>query len=90
MSGVVLTCVEARALLEGRREGKPRAKVSIDLGRSTVEAAGEPEGVRFSPDALVRWEWLEEIRDAEQACFVLEREGLLLGLVMQSLRNRDT
>jgi predicted methyltransferase len=76
MSGVVLTCVEARALLEGRREGKPRAGVSIDLGRSTVEAALEPEGVRFSPDALVRWPWLEEIRDAEQACFVLEGQGL--------------
>ena len=76
MSGVLLTCVEARALVEAKRDGKPRASVSVDLGRSTVEAALEPEGVRFSPDALVRWQWLDEIADAEQACFVLEQEGL--------------
>ncbi len=76
MSGVVLTGVEARALLERRREGKVRTRVSIDLGRSTVEAALEPEGVRFYPDVLVRWQWLEEIEDAEQACFVLEEQGL--------------
>jgi predicted methyltransferase len=76
MSGVLLTCVEAKALVEAKREGKPRAKVSIDLGRSTVEVALEPEGVRLSPHELVRWQWLEEIADAKQACFVLEEEGL--------------
>jgi predicted methyltransferase len=76
MSRVLLTCVEARALVEAKRDGKPRARVSADLGRSTVEAALEPEGVRFSPEALVRWEWLEGIAGDEQACFVLEQQGL--------------
>jgi hypothetical protein len=76
MSGVLFTCVEARALVEAKREGKPRAPVSIDLGRSTTEAILEREGVRLLPDVLVRWPWLEEIADDEQACFVLEEQGL--------------
>ena len=76
MSGVLLTCVEAQALLEAKREGQPCARVSVDLGRSTVDAALKPGGVRFSPDAQVRWEWIEEIADDEQACFVLQQQGL--------------
>src|SRR2546423_4787457 len=70
---VALSHSQAAPLLAARRAGLPVARVSPDLGRSTVEATIEPAGVRFPGGPLLTWDDVERISRSDAKCFLLER-----------------
>jgi len=71
-SPVVLSHFQAEALLAARRAGQHSARVSPDLGLTTVEAALEDGGARFPDGERITWEALGRIREARNVCFALE------------------
>ena len=72
----VLSHFQVKPLLAARRTGEPRARFSLDLGRSSVEVDLEPQGVRLPDGELLAWELLERVAGEENACFLVQ-EGEL-------------
>jgi predicted methyltransferase len=72
---IVLSYVQAEALLRARAAGQATAAVSPDLGLTTVDVALDADGVRFPtvPNGeRVGWPELERIQAARNVCFALE------------------
>ncbi len=72
---IVLSYVQAEPLLRARREGRPSATASPDLGLSTVEVALDEDGARFPGGATVGWRDLERIARSETKCFLVEGDA---------------
>ncbi|MEX0683764.1 MAG: methyltransferase domain-containing protein [Dehalococcoidia bacterium] len=68
---IVISHYQARPLLAARDSGAAAATTSLDLGRTEVEARVEEGGVWLG-EALIAWAVVEEIAEAETACFVIE------------------
>ena len=75
MQRIVLSRFQVRGLLAAREAGGGAARVSPDLGLTTVEVGVEPTGVRFPDGPILTWEQLEEICSSERGCFVIEDGG---------------
>jgi predicted methyltransferase len=72
---IVLSYIQAEALLRARAAGEPSASVSPDLGLTTVAVALDADGARFPtlPNGeRVSWPTLERIQAARNVCFALE------------------
>jgi hypothetical protein len=63
-------------LLEALKSGAARAELSLDLGRSRTEIEMDDSGVRLPDGRNLPWEAVEEIADTENACFVVEPDGV--------------
>jgi hypothetical protein len=68
----VLSHLSAKPLLRARQEGKAVALVSLDLGLSSSEIQLEPDRILLPDGQWLPWECLEEIAEAETACFLIE------------------
>lgn len=73
---IVLSRYQASPLLSARREGKGELECSPDLGLTIVTVSLDANGVRFADGGLVTWDDVGEIADSENACFVVEDEGI--------------
>lgn len=73
---MILSCYQAGPLLEARKRGETAAETSLDLGRSATEAGLESAGVRLPDGHILSWEMVEEIAETENACFVVEPDGI--------------
>ncbi len=71
---MVLSHVQARPLLEARRNGQPTARTSPDLGLTTVEVRVEQAHVIFPDGQTLTWETITAIAAATTSCFAV-REG---------------
>ncbi len=71
MPHVVLSYVQASALLHARAQGQNRATVSLDVGLTSAQVAIEPEGVRLPDGQQLNWQDIEAIQDAPRSCFAI-------------------
>jgi len=72
MSNIVLSYLQAEALLEHRQAGETRAAVSPDLGLTEMEVSIEPDGAHFPDGQILTWEALETISASPRVCFLVE------------------
>ncbi len=73
---MVLSHYQIRPLLEARATGAASAEVSPDLNRTTVTVALDAEGVRFPDGRWLSWADAETIAASDNACFLLEEDGV--------------
>jgi predicted methyltransferase len=76
MKMILLSHYQAEILLQGRKMGKVRMTVSLDLGLTSDEVSIEPEQVCFPDGRSLSWKQIESIQSAENSCFVVEQDGL--------------
>lgn len=69
---IVLSYIQAQALLRARQAGEASAVLSPDLGLSTVQVTLDAEGARFPTGERLSWHALERIAVARNVCFALE------------------
>ena len=62
---IVLSHYQVKPLMEARRQGVARVRVSLDLNLSQAEVGLEAEGVRLPDGGRLDWEMLEAIAAAE-------------------------
>ena len=65
----VVSWVQARPLLEARRNGQSGCVTSVDLGRSQTNAHLAAEGVTFDTGAQVGWNALERVAADDSGCY---------------------
>jgi predicted methyltransferase len=69
---IVLSHLQASQLLDARNRGQSASKVSLDLNLTESEVMLESEAVLFPAGERLDWKSLEEIRDNEVGCYILE------------------
>jgi predicted methyltransferase len=69
---VVLSYLQARKLLEARKNSESTVTVSLDLNLTESEVKLEPESVLFPAGEIVSWKSVEEISGNEVACYSVE------------------
>lgn len=88
MSRIILSYLQAEALLGARQAGEAPAMVSPDLGLTTTEVGIEPDGACFPDGQVLPWEDLETVSGSERVCFLVEEEGLLKVQIFSEATNR--
>jgi uncharacterized protein len=73
---VVLSYIQARALLDARHEGRASITLSPDLGLTLVNVWLSSESVQFADGQQVSWLAVDEIQSAPTVCFALEAGSL--------------
>jgi len=71
---VVLSYLQARQLLEARKDSQSLAKVSLDLNLTESEVRLQPENVLFPAGESLGWKSIEEINANETACYYVEND----------------
>src|SRR5262249_38986895 len=69
---IVLSYIQAQALLRARQAGEIAAEVSPDLRLSTIQVALDADGVGFPDGERLSWPALDRIAAARNVCFALE------------------
>lgn len=84
---IVLSHYQAKPLLDGRERVGETVGTTPDLGLTTVEAIIATDGVRFPSGVTVTWDELREIAGAENACFLVDDDGIELIRVFSEATN---
>ena len=69
---IALSHYQVKTMMDARRNGLARVKVSLDLNLSMSEVGLEPVGVHLPDGGLLAWETLAGIAAAESSCFVIQ------------------
>lgn len=69
---VVLSYLQARKMLDARKNGQAAATLSLDLNLTESEVRLQPEFMLFPEGERLGWESIEEISQNETACYVVE------------------
>jgi predicted methyltransferase len=69
---IVLSYLQAEALLRAHRAGEASARVSPDLGLSTTDVSLDADGAHLVTGERVSWDALERIAEARNVCFAIE------------------
>lgn len=69
---VVLSCFQARQMIEARKNGKSVVMVSTDLNLTQSEVSLRPENVLFPTGESLDWKSIEEMVSNETACYYVE------------------
>src|ERR1051325_3788252 len=72
---IVLSYLQARSMLEARKNGELAVTTSTDLNLTQSQIDLQPEGVLFPTGERLDWKSLEEIAENETACYVLENHA---------------
>jgi predicted methyltransferase len=73
---IVLSCYQARTLLDALEKGELETAVSLDLNLTIEAVALDASGVHLPGDYLLGWEDVRRIVEAENACFELADTGI--------------
>jgi uncharacterized protein len=73
---IILSHIQAEALLTAKRQGKVVLEVSPDLGITTVTVKLLDEDVEFPLGERVRWSDIERIKKATTNCFIVKENGV--------------
>ena len=68
---IILSHFQARHLLDARANGRPAAKISLDLNLTESEVTLQAESVIFPAGEHLAWKSIEEISGNEVACYVV-------------------
>ena len=68
----VLSYLQARALLQARKEGASTATISLDLGLTSDQVVLQSDRVILADGQWLSWGWIEKISTNETACFRVE------------------
>lgn len=71
---IVLSKLHVQPLIVARREGRPAATVSLDLGLTNAEAALTPAHVTLPDGQALSWQDVDAIAADDAACFLV-RDG---------------
>jgi len=71
----ILSHIQARELLDGLLSGSSRVETSLDLNRTRAAAEVDDTGARFDGSVLT-WARIEEIAETENACFIVDADGI--------------
>jgi predicted methyltransferase len=85
---IVLSYIQADAMLQARDQELSALKISPDLGVSLVTVELEETGLSFPGGIYLRWEQIEQISQSENTCFVVENEGIRAIQVFSEATNR--
>jgi predicted methyltransferase len=88
MSHIVLSYLQAEALLAARQAGETQLLVSPDLGLTRSKVDIKLGGACLPDGQVLPWEDLETISDSERVCFLVEEEGLCKIQVFSETTNR--
>ena len=72
---IVLSHYQTKPLLAARRASQQSARISPDLGHTSVEVALEADGIVLPGGECVTWEDIARISEIENQCFVVEDGG---------------
>jgi predicted methyltransferase len=73
---IVLSFVQAEALLQARKQQQEMLEISPDLGISQVAVVLSDEGVAFPSGEHLNWQQVEKIKRSDVNCFVVEPDGI--------------
>jgi uncharacterized protein len=73
---IILSYIQAEALLTAKRQGKAVLEVSPDLGITTVPVKLLDEDVEFPLGERVRWPDIERIKKATTNCFIVKENSV--------------
>jgi predicted methyltransferase len=85
---VILSYIQAEALLTAKRQGKAILEVSPDLGITIVTVKLLDEDVEFSQGERVRWSDVERIKKATTNCFIVKESGIQMLQTFSEYTNR--
>ncbi len=88
MSHIVLSHLQAEALLAARQAGETQPLVSSDLGLTRTELDINLGGVCFPDGQVLTWQDLEMISDSPRSCFLVEQERLRKVQIFSEATNR--
>jgi len=88
MSHIVLSYLQAGALLAARQTGETQLIVSLDLGLTRSGVDIKLDGVCLPDGQILTWGDLETISDSDRVCFLVEEEGLRKIQVFSETTNR--
>jgi uncharacterized protein len=71
---VILSYIQARPLLEARRQSLSNVEISLDLGLSTTSVTLSAEGVYFPNGEQLAWESIEKIGQSEVNCYTVTNQ----------------
>jgi predicted methyltransferase len=69
---IVLSCFQAREILDARRNNKTSVTTSIDLNSTRSEVQLQPDDVVFPNGEHLDWKNIEEINGNEVGCYFIE------------------
>src|SRR5215471_5958127 len=69
---IVLSYVQAEALLAALKRSDDTCEISPDLGISTVKVMLSNEGVSFATGEWISWAQIQKIKAADVNCFMIE------------------
>jgi predicted methyltransferase len=85
---VILSYIQAEALLTAKRQGKAVQEVSPDLGITTVTVKLLDEDVEFPQGERVRWPDIERIKKATTNCFIVKENRVQMIQTFSEYTNR--
>jgi len=85
---IILSSFQVQQLFQARETGARTARISPDLGLSTVEVVIESEGIRFPNGESLTWENLDRIHRSPNNCFVVIDSALHKVQVFSEYTNR--
>ena len=85
---IVLSYVQADALLKARGEESLSVEVSPDLGISSVTVEVSGEGVVFPSGERLNWRQIEKIKQADVNCFAVDGEEIQAIKIFSEATNR--
>jgi predicted methyltransferase len=88
MSHIVMSHLQAEALLTARQAAETQPVVSPDLGLTKTELDIKPGGVCFPGGQVLTWQDLEMISDSPRSCFLVEEDGLRKVQIFSEATNR--
>lgn len=73
---IILSYIQAEALLAARKQGLPSLEISPDLGLSTLMVELMDDRIVFPQGEWLNWQMIEKIKKSPAACFVVERNDI--------------
>src|SRR5260370_242578 len=85
---VILSYIQTRPLLEGRKRGQVVVETSLDLGISTTGVMLSTEGVSFASGERLDWASVEKISQDTVKCYTISVKGMQAVQTFSKATNR--
>lgn len=73
---IILSYIQARPLLEARKQGASDVETSPDLGKSQCQVTLDAERVHFPGGEWMSWADLEKMSQSEVNCYLVSAQGI--------------